>query len=148
MGEPLALKGPRALAVLPQHFQSRFSLREGSPFQAAPGGRILLDDRHRAGAETGEKLWQERERSIDDQSGFVSLDILKPGMILSMSADPPKKQDNTYHVLTRWESREAFMSWVRSDAFRKAHGQKRDRGIFGGPAQVTTHDVIEGASAP
>ncbi len=92
-----------------------------------------------------ETLFRSRDRSVEDQPGFVSLDILKPGMVLSMGQGPPTKQDNTYHVLTRWESQDAFMSWVRSDAFRQAHKQKRDPGIFGGKAIVTTHDTIEGA---
>jgi len=92
-----------------------------------------------------EALWRSRDRSVENQQGFISLDILKPGMILSMGAGPPTKQDNTYHVLTRWESRDAFVNWVRSDAFRKAHQQNRDPGIFGGKAMVTTHETIEGA---
>ena len=92
-----------------------------------------------------EGLWRARDRSVEGQPGFLSLDILKPGMVLSMSADPPTKQDNTYHVLTRWESREAFTNWVRSDAFKQAHRQERDPGLFAGKAVVTTHETIEGA---
>ncbi len=92
-----------------------------------------------------EQLFKTRDRSVEEQPGFVSLDILKPGMLLSMSSDPPTKQDNTYHVLTRWETEQAFFDWVRSDAFKQAHRQKRDPGIFGGKAMVTTHRTIEGA---
>ena len=91
-----------------------------------------------------EEVWRGRDRSVEAQPGFVSLDVLKPGMILSMSADPPTRQDNTYHVLTRWESREAFLNWVRSDAFKQAHRRDRDPGIFAGKSMVTTHDTIEG----
>ena len=94
-----------------------------------------------------EELWKSRDRSVEEQPGFVSLDVLKPGMILSMSAEPPKKQDNTYHVLSRWESRGAFEAWVHSDAFRKGHSGERDRTIFTGRAMVTTHDTIEGVGA-
>ena len=94
-----------------------------------------------------ERLWRERDRSVELQPGFVSLDILRPGMRLSMSAEPPRKHDNTYHVLTRWESREAFLAWVQSDAFKKAHQQQRDKSISSGAAYVTTHDTIEGAGA-
>ncbi len=91
-----------------------------------------------------EALWRGRDRSVEAQSGFISLDVLKPGMILSMSADPPTKQDNTYHVLTRWESKDAFLNWVRSDAFKQAHRHPRDPGMFAGRPLVTTHDTIEG----
>ena len=94
-----------------------------------------------------EALWRSRDRSVEDQPGFISLDVLKPGMILSMSEDPPTKQDNTYHVLTRWESRETFLSWVRSDAFKKAHRRDRDPKIFAGKAMVTTHDTVEDVGA-
>ena len=79
-----------------------------------------------------EALWRGRDRSVEGQPGFVSLDVLKPGMILSMSAEPPTKQDNTYHVLTRWESKDAFLNWVRSDAFKQAHRHPRDPGMIAG----------------
>ncbi len=112
---------------------------------------MFISTNHISVAEGREKdfeaLWHGRDRSVEDQPGFHSLDVLKPGMVLSMSADPPAKQDNTYHVLTRWESREAFERWVRSDAFKKAHQRERDPTIFAGRAMVTTHETIEGAGA-
>lgn len=94
-----------------------------------------------------EALWRNRDRGVEEQPGFISLDVLRPGMILAMSSDPPRKQDNTYHVMTRWESSDAFMGWVKSDAFRRAHQQSRDPGLFAGKAVVTTHEIIEGAGA-
>ena len=94
-----------------------------------------------------EQLWRNRDRSVETQPGFRSLDILKPGMILSMSSDPPTKQDNTYHVLARWDSEQDFRNWVHSDAFKKAHAGGRDPSIFAGRPLVTTHQTIEGASA-
>jgi len=93
-----------------------------------------------------EALWHSREGSIEGQPGFVSLDILKPGMKMTHGG-PPEKQDNTYHVMTRWESEEAFLRWVGSEDFRRAHDRKVDKTIYGGPALVTMHATIEGAGA-
>ena len=73
-----------------------------------------------------EELWRTRDRSVEKLPGFVSLDILQPGRTLTMKpGEPPVKSDNVYMVLTRWESQDAFNAWVGSDAFKKAHGQKR-----------------------
>ncbi len=93
-----------------------------------------------------EKLWTERDRSVEGQQGFVSLDILKPGLKMRMG-EKPEKVDNVYHVTTRWENEAAFRAWVGSEAFRKAHHGERDKTIFGGPAVVTMQETIEGAGA-
>ena len=93
-----------------------------------------------------EALWHDRDGSVEQQPGFISLDILKPGMKMTHGG-PPEKQDNFYHVTTRWESEEAFRAWLTSDSFKRAHDRKVDRTIYAGQAFVTTHAIIEGAGA-
>lgn len=93
-----------------------------------------------------EKMWTDREGSVEGQAGFVSLDILKPGLKMTMG-QKPEKVDNVYHVTTRWENEAAFRAWVGSESFRKAHSRERDKTIFAGPAFVTMHETIEGVGA-
>ncbi len=93
-----------------------------------------------------EKMFQNRERAVEDQPGFVSLDVLKPGqrMIMGGASEQP---DNEYQVLTRWKDEEAFKAWVHSDAFKKAHARHFDPAIFGGKSYLTLHNVVSGTSA-
>lgn len=45
-----------------------------------------------------------------------------------------------YLATTRWESKEDFINWTRSDAFKKAHsGPRLD--IWAGPAVPSGYDV-------
>ena len=61
-----------------------------------------------------EKMFREREKLVEDQPGFLSLDVLKPGkrMLMGGSEEPA---GNEYQVLTRWQNHEAFSAWVHSD---------------------------------
>ena len=93
-----------------------------------------------------ERMFKERERAVEDQPGFLSLDVLKPGMRMLMGGKP-EQTDNEYQVLTRWESEEAFRGWVHSDAFKKAHSREFDATIFDGKSYLTMHHAIEGVSA-
>ena len=62
--------------------------------------------------ETFEKIWQERDRHLDDVDGFVEFHLLRG----------PKADDHTlYASHTVWRSREDFENWTKSEAFRKAH---------------------------
>lgn len=93
-----------------------------------------------------EKMFQERERAVEDMPGFISLDVLKPGQKMLMG-EAPQESDNEYQVLTRWESEQAFHGWVGSEAFKKAHSRSFDPAIFAGRSYLTLHKTIEGVSA-
>ena len=93
-----------------------------------------------------EKMFRERERAVEDQPGFLSLDVLKPGTRMLMGG-PPERVDNEYQVLTRWENEEAFRGWFHSDAFKRAHSREFDSTIFDGRSYLTLHETIEGVSA-
>ncbi len=93
-----------------------------------------------------ERMFRERERAVEDQPGFLSLDVLRPGTRMLMGGKP-EQPDNEYQVLTRWESEEAFKAWVHSDAFKRAHSREFDATIFDGKSYLTLHAAIEGVSA-
>jgi heme-degrading monooxygenase HmoA len=93
-----------------------------------------------------EKMFRQREQAVEDQPGFLSLDVLKPGVRMLMSG-APERINNEFQVLTRWDSREAFQSWIHSDAFKRAHSREIDSTIFDGSSYLTLHEAIEGASA-
>lgn len=67
------------------------------------------------GAEEGfERVWRERESYLDEVPGFKSFTLLKG----------PEREDHVlYASHSTWESREAFVAWTESEAFRKAHAQ-------------------------
>ncbi|KYD27066.1 Heme-degrading monooxygenase IsdG [Geobacillus sp. B4113_201601] len=60
------------------------------------------------------KRFEER-KGIEKAPGFVRLDILV------------NEQPNNYdevRVCTMWETKDAFIGWTKSEAFRKAHDQR------------------------
>src|SRR5262249_230306 len=93
-----------------------------------------------------EKMFRERERAVEDQPGFLSLDVLRPGMKMLMGG-PPERVDNEYQVLTRWEDEKSFRGWIHRDAFKRAHSREFDSTIFDGRSYLTLHETIEGVSA-
>ena len=59
-----------------------------------------------------EALWRNRDRRLTDVPGFVQFYLLKG----------PEHDDHTLFAShTIWASREAFVDWTRSQAFRDAH---------------------------
>ncbi len=94
-----------------------------------------------------EKMFLERDRAVEEQPGFVSLDILKPGSKSFPGSRPEPIGDNEYQVLTRWENQGAFHAWVQSDAFKKSHSREIDKTIFEGRSYLTFHESVEGAGA-
>lgn len=63
-----------------------------------------------------EKTFTERDRAVDRMPGFIDMQVLRPS------------EGNTYVVLTRWKSREAFQDWTQSEAFIAAH-RKQSPGL-------------------
>ena len=77
-----------------------------------------------------ERVWKERDRHLDEVTGFVEFHLLRG----------PETDDHTlYASHTIWRSRGDFENWTRSEAFRKAHanaGSAKD--LYSG------HPVFEG----
>jgi len=59
-----------------------------------------------------EKRFLARARAIEDTPGFITIKVLRP------------LSDNTYVVLTQWESEQAFRDWQSSAAYNKAHKRR------------------------
>lgn len=93
-----------------------------------------------------EKMFLERDRVVEKQDGFVSLDILKPGSKRVMGG-APEALEHEYQVMTRWRNEEAFKNWVGSEDFKKSHSREVDKSIFSGKSYLTFHHSVEGAGA-
>ena len=77
-----------------------------------------------------EEIWRKRDTYLDQVPGFKRFNLLrgetKEGITLFVSH-------------STWESRDAFIAWTESEAFRKAHGDARSpQGTLAG------HPVFEG----
>ena len=77
-----------------------------------------------------ERIWRERETYLDGVPGFVRFALLRgdaPGEYISHST---------------WESREAFLGWVSSEAFAKGHAQGSLKGVIVGPPAIKLYDAL------
>jgi heme-degrading monooxygenase HmoA len=82
-----------------------------------------------------EAAWQNRESYLQQVPGFVRFALLRgdePGEYISHST---------------WESRDDFLGWARSDAFRRAHEMPIAEGlVLGHPRARFYEAVIEEAA--
>jgi len=86
--------------------------------------------------ETFEERFRKRASQIDKQAGFVSMQILKP------------QSDNTpYVVLTTWQDKASFDSWVGSEDFKLAHSNPMPKEAFDGEGKLEMHDVLISAES-
>ena len=77
------------------------------------------------------------EGSVQGFPGFVSMEVLN-------SYD----DSNEVLVITRWQNRDAFNSWVHSEEFKKAHGRGGGGDLLRGHPQMGSYDVaVERAPA-
>ena len=69
--------------------------------------------------------------------GFVSMEVLS------------SEAEDEVLVITRWRDKDAFESWVASDAFKKAHGRSGEGDLLRGHPQMSTYEVaVERESEP
>ncbi|WP_337033402.1 antibiotic biosynthesis monooxygenase [Paenibacillus illinoisensis] len=59
-----------------------------------------------------EDRFKNRARKVEDEPGFVGIRVLRP------------LKDDTYVVLTLWESEDHFKSWQQSQAYNHAHRKR------------------------
>lgn len=76
-----------------------------------------------------EQTFVERDRAVDQMTGFIDLQVLRP------------TEGRTYIVMTRWNSREAFEAWTKSEAFLAAH-RKQSPGFADGRPQLEIYEVF------
>lgn len=64
-----------------------------------------------------ERIWRERDSYLSEVPGFVRFHLVRG-----------KDFDDGCHRYAshvEWESHQAFLDWTHSEAFRKAHGERR-----------------------
>ena len=94
-------------------------------------------------AEFAERF-RHRAHLVEEHPGFVRLEICRPEPV-SFHGEP--MGGSAYHiVLTYWESKEHFISWVQSEDFRTAHGQRTPDGMFAGESVFELHEIIQSAA--
>jgi heme-degrading monooxygenase HmoA len=76
-----------------------------------------------------EKTFTDRDRAVDRSPGFIDMQVLRPC------------EGNTYVVLTRWKSREAFQDWTQSQAFISAH-RKQSPGLAENRPTLEIYEVF------
>ena len=82
-------------------------------------------------ADEFEQRFKKRAGQIDQQPGFVLMEVLKP-----LTDDTP------YVVLTHWQDEQAFQNWVGSDDFRLAHQNPMDKGAFLDGGGLERYEVV------
>lgn len=81
--------------------------------------------------ETFEERFRQRAGQIDKQPGFLRMQILKP-----VSDESP------FVVLTTWQDKASFESWVGSEDFKLAHSNPMPKEAFDGEGKLEMHEVI------
>ena len=82
-------------------------------------------------AEEFEQRFKRRAGQIEQQPGFIRMQVLRP-----VSTDAP------YVVLTEWQSEVAFSSWVGSDDFKLAHQNPMPDEAFSQQGGLEQHSVV------
>jgi heme-degrading monooxygenase HmoA len=84
-----------------------------------------------AGAEALKQAFQNRLHAVDGWPGFQGLELLKD-----------RKAPGRYLMICRWDSREHFLAYMRSDDHRRSHA-RIPRGPDGpSPAGFTEYDRV------
>lgn len=77
-----------------------------------------------------EEIWRNRETYLDQVPGFLHFALLRGD------------QEDEYISHSTWESREAFLAWTQSEAFRKGHAQGSLMGVLAGPPQISVWEAV------
>ena len=78
-----------------------------------------------------EQRFKNRAGQINQQPGFVLMEVLKP-----------KSEKTPYVVLTHWQSEQAFQSWVGSDDFKLAHQNPMSKDAFLEGGGIEQYEVV------
>ena len=80
------------------------------------------------------RRWRERKSYLDEVAGFLAFHLVRG----------KDEEDGTrrYASHTTWRSRQAFLDWTHSEAFRKAHGGTRNE-----PGVLLGHPEFRGWEA-
>jgi|TARA_B100001057_G_C22091432_1_gene659664 heme-degrading monooxygenase HmoA len=81
-----------------------------------------------------EKIWKERDTHLKGVDGFQEFNLLKGNSVDSHTL---------FASHSIWKSREHFINWTKSEAFKLAHknaGKHRD--IYIGPPELETFEAV------
>lgn len=82
-------------------------------------------------SEEFEQRFKDRADQINQQPGFVLMEVLKP-----------QSENTPYVVLTHWENEQAFQDWVGSDDFKLAHQNPMNKDAFIDGGGIEQYEVI------
>jgi heme-degrading monooxygenase HmoA len=93
--------------------------------------RIFVAAAH---AEAFEDLFRTRARLVDRMAGFLGNQVLRP-----------LGQGDPYVILTLWETRRNFETWIRSEEFVQGHARAGalPKDAFTAPAKVEVFEVLQ-----
>ena len=77
-----------------------------------------------------EEQWRTRESYLQGVAGFVHFALLR--------GDEP----GDYVSHTIWRSRDDFLAWTQSDAFRMAHSARSTEGVLAGHPRARFYDAV------
>ena len=77
-----------------------------------------------------EEGWRTRESYLSGFDGFVHFSLLK------------SDEAGEYVPHTIWRSREDFLQWTQSEAFKKAHSVRTAEGVLAGHPRARFFDAV------
>jgi len=81
-----------------------------------------------------ENVWRRRDTYLSEVPGFKKFSLLK---------GPTTDEYALYASHSVWESKEAFVAWTQSEAFRKAHAQANaPKGTYLGHPELETFESV------
>jgi heme-degrading monooxygenase HmoA len=84
--------------------------------------------------EVFEEVWRSRDSQLDQVPGFREFHLLR---------GPAGDEGTVFVSHSLWDSRDAFVAWTDSEAFRAAHGKSRmPEGTLLGPPRFEGFDVV------
>lgn len=79
-------------------------------------------------------IYRKRSRRVDENEGFLSFKLIQ---------NTKKKNELTVHM--EWESKEAYMAWVKSQEFKEIHDMEKnypDQELAGIVPTVRQYEVV------
>lgn len=79
------------------------------------------------------QMWRERDSRLQDVPGFRQFNLLR---------GESRPEATIFISHSTWASRQAFLDWTESDAFKQAHAKARaPEGTYLGPPQFEGYEV-------
>lgn len=82
-----------------------------------------------------EQRFKNRAGQINQQPGFVLMEVLKP-----------QSEKTPYVVLTHWDNEQAFQNWVGSEDFKLAHQNPMSKDAFLEGGGIEQYEVVVSSS--